>query len=106
MNKLKISLLKQARKSILSKKEQFICIALDEAANKSSNVQAYKAAKSLQAYIHKAMTGSYTLESWILYTAKHLGKKRDRLLLITDEFMLNARVQWIDWIIEQLKEPK
>lgn len=106
MKKLKISLLKRARKLVLSKKEQFICIALDQVAGQSKDIRAHSASKGLQDYIHTAMDGAYTLESWILYNAKHLGKKHTRLMLITDEFMINARVQWIDWMIEQLKESK
>ena len=107
MNKLKISLLKQARKLVLSKKEQFICIALDQVARQSANSKAFAASRSLQEYIHAAMKGSYTLESWIINSGKRLGQKPNRIKLSMDkEFMINARIQWIDWIIQQLKESK
>jgi hypothetical protein len=90
MSKLKeqkIALLKAARKNIKSRRDDFVCIALQMCYD-DSNEGAYK---SLRKYIQKALKGEYTLGDWQVSHGVDSNNRR------------SDRVKWIDWMIASLE---
>ena len=104
-NEQKIEALQYARQEI-SRGSQYICNQLEELAR--DNLYLRPAANALMTYLNKVLRqdlkqciskygyDSFTLDEWLEYWRPHLS---------TDpESMQRYRLQWIDWMIAQLKE--
>lgn len=88
--KEKISILKQAKKSISSGYDKYICIAIDYASNGD-----YYTKTELLNYISKSLRNYAFYESW--YESKF--KKE-----ISYAQAKKNRVKWLNWMIKCLKE--
>lgn len=100
----KIELLELTKNYIASCRETYICIALMDIAEllESPRPDLVNVAAYLKQYICDQLgklpdgTSVGTLDSWLHH--------RDGVWYDEDGFMRQARVQWIDWMIQQLRE--
>jgi hypothetical protein len=92
-SKRKIKALKQARKLIADRSEEFICYALGSV--RAAHPKLTEAANDLQVYIMRELGYFSTLDSWQwanLPDGRHSPYQRRA-----------DRIAWIDWMIEQLQ---
>ena len=93
--KNQIRLMKEARKIVKYKKAKFICFAimistLDEEVEDDKNC--------LFEYIGKLLGESHSYTSWVHKNHPEIFKE-----MKSDDFR-KGRLQWIDWMIEQLEK--
>jgi len=96
MNRLtqqKIEVLRDVRALIKAKNFQFICYALQFMAIKQPRLR--RAAIDLQQYVRNALDPYDTLFNWANANVDMHWKDWDGVA---------ARLQWIDWMINQLEE--
>lgn len=102
MSQIHVTLLQEARRLIDSETENFICIAIQEAAIRSREWGVGAQAKRLEDYICKPMIEDLiddcpTLEGWLT----HMGIDQT---LLTAENMKAYRLRYIDHLIEEWRD--
>lgn len=90
----KINVLANARIRIENGSDNFICFALINAARNSYGDQMHET--QLRRYIMKQITPHVNLDEWLYH--KRPTFKRNKTS------MRSHRVQWIDWMIQQLQD--
>jgi hypothetical protein len=83
------TILKDARKSIKSEQDFFVCVAIESQQHKHG----HKATKYLRKWVTQMLDGHGTLEGWLLNHRSHFPYLRNSKA---------HRVQWINWMIAQL----
>lgn len=91
-NEQKIELLKLVRERIASG-SKYICVSMILLTCDKGRRDLENARLSLQTYIYKALGDYATLDDWLRERDGHWWR---------DEDVRAARLQWIDWMIEQL----
>jgi hypothetical protein len=101
-NQQKIDALKLLRKRILPGKSRYLCVGLSMMEEFGSIDP--EVATELSEYIKRALGSEPTLECW-LENNGFLGDRKyfDPLGKSRLEGVTQARLQWIDWMIEQLE---
>lgn len=97
----KSEILREARHLVEEDTFTFICLALRHARNKkvgTNDTTTNKNLAGLLQYIEESLEGCPTLERWL--SVKH-GLSVDEF---STEKLRQTRLNWIDWMIEQLEE--
>ena len=108
LNKYERKLLKMAKKSLKEGDEQYICFALESAAESTSSQwnpnpeypKYMRAAERLVNYIEK----SIDKDSWCPVLDNWVGKKIGRQVTDSEEDqkrMRATRIAWINWMLEE-----
>ncbi|MCO1358855.1 hypothetical protein L0Y97_08010 [Burkholderia multivorans] len=90
-----------ARQYIAEGRDAHLCFALNRVARRYPKLNT--AAEGLRAYIQRALSPYTTLEEWI---ARHELVKPPHLrrLPVAKADRREARIQWIDWMLDEPKE--
>ncbi|MCA8249226.1 hypothetical protein LGN12_18865 [Burkholderia multivorans] len=90
-----------ARQYIAEGRDVLLCFALNRVARRYPKLNT--AVEGLRAYIQRALSPYTTLEEWIahheLVKPPHLQR-----LPVTKVERREARIQWIDWMLDEPKE--
>jgi hypothetical protein len=93
-NEQKIELLTLARERIASG-SKYICVSIVMLTHYKARPDLENARLALQSYIYDALGVCATLDEWLRERDGHWWRDAD---------VRAARLQWIDWMIEQLRE--
>lgn len=103
-DQLKIEVLKAVRQRIESKQSHYICVALAMIRASPTCSESFRQASiALAFYVARMLEGHAKLEerAW-----NHVyGKGALKYLYPSASEMRECRLQWIDWMIEQLRNP-
>jgi hypothetical protein len=94
-----VTVLSAARARIVSGENTLICYALDAVSTR----QTFKASREIKNHINMLLNGNSTLDFWMVLQVggyeyyRHSHEKRIKL-------MRDARLRWIDWLIEEWKD--
>jgi hypothetical protein len=95
-----VKILKTAKSNVAAGREYFICCAIGRA--KFDFDRLNNDAEYLCEWIHKMLGEYMTLNSWLAY--KKNIKPNSKYLNIYNAKLRQARVNWIDWMINELEQ--